>query len=294
MNVLAAFHAYTFTHFSSSATAKTNSNQDFTLAQKAGILLFGVSNPRPENSTLPEAPFELVSLPAAVPIEAWFIPTENARGTVILCHGYGGEKSSMLDKANIFRSLGYNTFLMDFRGAGNSGGNQTTIGYKEAQEVKLALEYCRNRGEERLILFGTSMGAVAIMHALQDPSVRVDGIILECPYGSVLQTVQNRFKMMGVPMFPMAYLLTFWGGALNGFNAFSHVPSEYAASIQVPTLLLYGEKDSKVTYQETEEIFRNLRGPKNLRTYPDAGHENYLLRYEGEWTADVKGFLSQY
>ena len=75
------------------------------------------------------------------------------------------KKSSLLDKAEIFLNLGYNTFLVDFMGSGGSDGNQTTIGFYEAEEVKTAFNYLEACGEKNIILFGTSMGAAAIMKA---------------------------------------------------------------------------------------------------------------------------------
>jgi len=35
-----------------------------------------------------------------------------------------------------------------------------------------------------------------------------------------------------------------------------------------------------------------LKGTKQLVTYPQAGHENYLLKYKTEWTTDVAAFLT--
>jgi fermentation-respiration switch protein FrsA (DUF1100 family) len=58
-------------------------------------------------------------------------------------------------------------------------------------------------------------------------------------------------------------------------------------------LLLYGEKDLEVSREETEQIFANLKGGKVLRTYPEAGHENYLNRYKEVWLQDVSGFLNE-
>lgn len=98
---------------------------------------------------------------------------------------------------------------------------------------------------------------------------------------------------MGVPTFPMAHLLVFWGGIQNGYNAFRHNPETYALKINTPTLLLYGKQDVKVNREEIESIYSNLKGPKTLETYPKAGHENYLNLYQKEWTTDVKQFLEK-
>jgi pimeloyl-ACP methyl ester carboxylesterase len=187
--------------------------------------------------------------------------------------------------------MGYNALLVDFMGVGGSEGKQTTIGYYEAEEVKTVADYLQKKGEKNIILYGTSMGAAAVMRAVSENNLAVNSLILECPFGSMLKTVQARFNNMNVPSFPMANLLVFWGGIQNNFDAFSHNPALYAKNISVPTLLLYGEKDLEVSKEEITEIFDNLHGQKEFKSYPLAGHENYLRLYDKEWTRDVSEFL---
>ena len=290
-NILAGFHAYKFTHFGPPSQARTGDEASLSFREKIVALTTGVSLPRPENRKTPEGPFKTINLQSNKRIECWWMPADAAVGTVILFHGYGGSKATMLDKAAVFQQMHYNTLLPDFMGTGGSEGTLTTIGYHEAAEVKTCVDYLSEKGEKNIILFGTSMGAAAIMKAMQDDSLKVGAVILECPFGTMLKTVQNRFKMLGVPAFPMAQLLVFWGGAENGFNAFDHNPEQYAGSIKCPALLIYGAKDKKVSPEETAAIYQNLGGQKKLLTLPDAGHENYLLRHRGEWTAVVDSFL---
>lgn len=291
MNVVAFFHAYKFTHFAEGLPAKTKNAGDMSFGEKLSALFLGVKNPRPENKGLPTRMFETVTLQSNKKIVGWSIPTAAAKGTVILFHGYGGSKSSLLDKSDEFLKLGYSTLLIDFMGCGASEGNQTTIGFKEAEEVRTAFDYLRQRGEEKIVLFGTSLGAAAIMKAVSDYKLPAAALIVECPFGSMYQTVCARFRSMQVPPFPMAPLLVFWGGVQNGFWAFGHNPSTYARGITCPVLLLYGEKDEKVSREETDEIFANLGGKKTLRLYPLVAHENYLHNYCSQWVEDVRVFL---
>ena len=293
MNGIAWLHAYKFTHFDSTTKNKTKHAKDLSFGQKLQALFFGINNPRPETRKIPNEKFETIKLKSNKAIECWLIKTGTTKGFVILFHGYGGEKSSMLDKADIFLSLGYNTLLVDFMGSGGSDGNQTTIGFHEAEEVKTAFEYLEDQGETNIILFGTSMGAAAIMKAQNDYNLKVNSIIIECPFGTMLETVQARFSSMNVPHFPMAHLLVFWGGVQNDFNAFKHNPAEYAKSISCPVLLLSGEKDDRVSMKEIRRIFTNLKGIKKLKTYPLAGHENYLNNYKIEWINDIKTFVNE-
>jgi uncharacterized protein YhhL (DUF1145 family) len=93
MNVVAAFHAYKFTHFITSETAKTGDPVKLNTAQKFKTLIFGVNNPRPTNKLFPSRKFETIKLESNKSIECWLIPQQGARGTVVIFHGYGGDKS---------------------------------------------------------------------------------------------------------------------------------------------------------------------------------------------------------
>lgn len=288
LNVLAAVHAWKFTHFSDSAETKS------TLHDNALVLaITGVSNPRPVNTTFPSQPYESFVIDGDYPTDCWFIKADSSRGTVVVCHGYGGCKSSMLNIADAFLAMHYSVLLPDFMGCGDSPGTTCTVGFYEADQVKNCYEYLTAHGEQNVILFGTSMGAVAIMRAVTDSTIAPSSVILECPFGTLYNTVCSRFRMMNFPSFPMAGLLTFWGGAENDFWAFSHEPEKYAKSIKCPTLLMYGEKDPKVSRTEIDLIYENIPSPKQLVTFPDAGHENYLRKYPAEWTAAVQNFLAR-
>ncbi|TDW52601.1 hypothetical protein EV144_1011292 [Flavobacterium sp. 270] len=292
MNAIAFLHAYKFTHFKEDNTEKTKSPEKLSSLEKVKTLFFGVNNPKSKNRKFPPQKYQTLKLKSNKEIECWLIKNENSKGTVILFHGYGGEKSSMIDKSNEFQKLGFSTMLVDFMGSGNSEGNQTTIGYKEAEEVKTSFDYLNQKGEKNIYLFGTSMGAVAIMKCINDYKIQPKGIVIECPFGSMYQTVCARFKKMNAPTFPMAGILLFWGGIQNGFWGFNHNPTEYAKNIKCPVLLLYGEKDKSVSRKEIDEIYANLEGAKTLKVYKNTGHENYLKRNKTQWIEDIRAFMT--
>jgi uncharacterized protein len=295
LNIIAAFHAYKFTHFDSGKNNKTKDAHLLSTGEKIKTLLFGISNPRPANRFIPDYNYKTITLQSNKKIECWIIDAESSKGTIILFHGYSGEKSSMLDKAQVFLNLGYSVMLADFMGSGASEGNQTTLGFYESEEVKTAFDYIAAINGKNIILFGTSMGAVAIMKCINDYHIEPSTVIIECPFGTLLQTVEARFKTMHIPAFPMSNLLVLWGGIENGFNAFSHKPVEYAKQINCPVLVMYGEKDEKVSEDEIQLIYKNINtSRKQLVTFSEAGHENFLKHYHDEWTNSITSFLNLY
>ena len=289
LNLIAYNQAYHFTHFSYEAKEKTRI-ESLNIAQKAAVLLFGIDNPRPENSNVPETPFETLHFQGNFALEAWKMPVSNAVGTILLFHGYTGNKSKLLQQAAFFNQLGYTAILVDFRGCGGSEGNVTTVGYLEANDVKTVYDKVRAGTTDKIYLYGSSMGAAAILRAMGDLGVTPESAIVECPYGSLLEAAENRFHMMGLPSFPTASLMVFWGGFQNGFWGFSHRIWDSASRVKTPVLLLYGSNDDRVRRDEIDHIYRNLAGKKQLHIFENGYH--ILYPYSGrEWEDTVNNFL---
>lgn len=291
LNVSAAFHGYQFTHFSDANKSKTQANE-LSFSDKLFVLFFGIANPRPTTQSYPQVKYQVIQIPSGEEtLEVWDIRVENAKGYVILFHGYSGEKSAMLERATLIRELGYSTLLVDFRGSGGSSGNVTTIGYEESEDVRSVIDYVIEEGNGEIYLLGTSMGAAAILKALSKHDDGVQAAIIECPFGSLLQTSKNRFERLGVPSFPAAHLLVFWGGIENGFWGFGHSPAAYSKEVQIPILMIYGELDKRVKRSEIDDIYTNLAGEKELLLFPTAGHGNYLQANKEKWAEGLRSFL---
>jgi alpha-beta hydrolase superfamily lysophospholipase len=183
--------------------------------------------------------------------------------------------------------------LLDFRAHGGSQGNTCTIGYDEAEDVKLAYDQLRSEGEKNIILFGASLGAATITKSVSDYKLSPSKIILDMPFASLSDAVRGRLKIMGLPPEPLGTLLTFWGGTTHGFWAFSHNPYEYVRKIKCPVLLQRGRMDQRVTQEETEKIYANISSPKKLVIYQNSAHESLFKKETAKWISEVTAFLKQ-
>jgi len=295
-NVLAFCHAWNFTHFSTEIKPRTDQPEELSRFDRLKVLLTGVENPKPVNDVYPSFPYETISL--ASPngrLEAWYSELPQAKGSVALFHGYTSNKAKLLTEAENFRQLGYSVLLVDFSGNGGSEGNQCTIGYRESFDVAAAFHFLHDQQPTAPIsLYGISMGAVAVLRAQSELGIKPVASIIECPYGSLLETTQLRFNAMGLPDFPLANLLVFWGGVQNGFWPFHMNSREFARRITAPTLLLYGLDDPRVSRRETDEIFDALGGPKDRHYFAGVGHEPYHVLYPEVWRNTISGFLGRY
>ncbi|RYD83290.1 MAG: alpha/beta hydrolase [Sphingobacteriales bacterium] len=292
LNIIVICHAYKFTHFYEPGEITIKNQQEKTGWEKTKEILFGFNFTKSLN-VKPDSAIKTTyfSTKCGLKLEAWEFTADSSIGTVALFHGHGGKKSSLLSEAAIFSKLGYNTILLDFRAHGGSQGNTCTIGYKEAEDVKLVYDYLVARGEKNIVLYGASLGAATITKAVNDYSISPAKIILDMPFGDLSSAITGRLKMMGLPAQPLGGMLTFWGGLQNGFWAFNHKPYEYVKKIECPVLLQRGKLDARVTQQETDLIYNNIHTAKKKVIYETAAHESLFKKEPLKWTAEVTAFL---
>src|SRR5688572_19879410 len=80
--------------------------------------------------------FEAAELrtPDGETLHGWWVPADNARGTVLFLDGNAGNISHRLDYLMMFNRLGHSTFIFDYRGYGRSTGAPSEDGtYRDAE-----------------------------------------------------------------------------------------------------------------------------------------------------------------
>ncbi|MGQ0635724.1 MAG: alpha/beta hydrolase [Planctomycetaceae bacterium] len=298
LNAWAVRHSWTMTHFSDDDAA-TPPPERLSAMGKVRVLVAGVNVLRPANRRTPGAldlAFETrhVDSSDGHVLEAWYVPRPGARAIVTIFHGYHSAKSSLLESAQAFHELGCAVLLVDFRGCGGSTGNTTTLGIHEADDVAAACSLAHELAPDTpLVLYGHSMGSAAILRAIALEKILPEAVILECTFDRLLTTVEHRFGAMGLPSFPFARLLVFWGGALIGTNAFTHNPADYATRARCPALVLHGEQDPRVSLAEARAVCESLAGENRLEVFADVGHESCCRARPRLWRQVVGAFLER-
>lgn len=282
---------------------RTAAPEQLGLASKLRVLLTGVTVPRPVNRQSPAdvgLPFTTLHTQSTdgIDLELWHVPAHasaanKSRTMILLFHAYAASKQMMLPVAHVLHDLGYDTLLVDFRGCGGSTGDETTVGYSEADDVIAATKFARERfAPDRIVLLGDSMGAAAVLRAASLDSKLADALIVDAPFDRLLSTVENRFIAMKLPSFPFARLIVFWGGTRQGYWAFAHNPADYASRITCPVLHLHGENDPRVALAQAHKLFDHLAGPKSFVLFRGAGHASHLQTDHTLWSQSVQEFLA--
>lgn len=189
---------------------------------------------------------------------AWYRSPESGRPLVIVFNGNAGNRA---DRAELGRSLaaaGLGVLLTDYRGYGGNPGRPTEEGL--ATDARAASAFAAERVPlERLVYFGESLGAaVAIELATERPPA---ALILRSPFTSLVAVGRVHF-----PWMPVSLLLK------------DRYPSdERMGGLQSPTLVIAGDADATVPFEQSRAIYEAAPDPKRLMVIGGADHNDAAL-----------------
>lgn len=238
-----------------------------------------------------------VTFPASdgVVLSGWYVPTRTG-AAVVLSHGAGGTRTSVLDQAAVLARRGYGVLLYDARGHGLSAGRAMELGWYGDQDVSGAIGLLtRTPGVDgaRVAVMGLSMGGEQALGAAAHDR-RAACVVAEGATGRTgddLEWLSDAYGWRGA--FTEA-----WRGWLTYRLTDLLSPAETPVSLRDavaltaprPVLLLTA---GTVPDERRAAAWIRSAAPGSVSTWevPDAGHTGGLATAPRAWTRHVVGFL---
>ncbi len=230
--------------------------------------------------------YEDVWFPAidGVRLHGWLVPVPEARCTLVWFHGNAGNISHRVDNIkSLHRYLGRpqlpNIYIFDYRGYGKSAGGLSDLSEEATyHDAEGALAYLRGRQDlahSRLVYFGRSLGAAIAVEMTRRHAPA--GLILETPFTSIKDMAR-----VVLPFLPVGSLLQ------TKYDSLSKMQQ-----IRVPLLVLHGDRDDVVPYEQGRRLFEAANQPKTFFTILGAHHnDTYIvgdLPYFDAWARFLRG-----
>jgi pimeloyl-ACP methyl ester carboxylesterase len=234
------------------------------------------------------------------PLSGWLIMHNGgARPTMVFIHGRSSNRMQMFPLAKAFFDRGFNAVLWDLRHHGNSRGDET-YGKQEVPDVLRVVDHIRNEpavDPKRIDLLGFSLGAgMSIGAASADPGCAIHAIVADSPYANLRDTGFWYVRLFGrVPesiAWPVAFITLNFGAWMSDLDTRRLNPSDWAASVRVPVLLIQGEKDRRVNPDSSSRIFAKLGSKKDLWVVPGAGHTEAFYKNPQTYVDRVTTFFA--
>ncbi len=173
-------------------------------------------------------------------VHGWYVPATRNRGTVLFCHGNGGNISHRLETLRIFNELGMNTLIFDYRGYGQSTGSPSEA--RTYADGQACWDWLLQHGETpgRIVLMGRSLGgAVAAKLVLLVGAPSPAALVLESSFTSVPD--------MGARLYP--YL------PVRALSRFSYDTLALLSDISCPILVAHSPEDDIIPFEFGQILF---------------------------------------
>ncbi len=195
-----------------------------------------------------------------VTIHGWFVAAQPEKGTLLFFHGNAGNISHRLDSIKIFHDLGLSTYIIDYRGYGQSQGVISEQGsYLDAEAAWDYLTQTRKIPAEQIIVFGRSLGAAIAAHIAAN---HLPGaLILESAFTSVPDMAARLY-----PVLPVRLL-----------SRFQYNTKKMLGSVSCPVLIIHSPDDEIIPFENGLQLYDSARQPKELLRIRGGHNEGFLV-----------------
>lgn len=226
-----------------------------------------------------------------------WVPAQEARGTVLLVHGY---RSTMLvdfgPAFEFYHKRRMNLLIPEQRAHGKSQGRFITFGVKESSDMrKWILFHNETKPYCPIVLHGLSMGASTVLF-LADKVLppNVKGIIADCGFTSAKDILSSVFRnVTHLPARPSLWVTEIFARLFAGFSLYDCDTREALAASRLPIIMIHGKEDAFVPCKMSEEGFSVCAGQKQLLLVEGADHGVSFLVEPERYTRLVSDFLDR-
>lgn len=193
---------------------------------------------------------------------------------LVFCHGLFSSKNQR-NVPPFLESLSENfdVIAFDFRGHGGSTGH-CTFGRAEIRDVKAVVDYARELGYPTIVAIGASMGGATVLRAFGQYG-GLDGVATIGAFAdtNLLQRPHTHLTLRFVFETEAGQALARWTrGTRIGDLLTMEQPVDFADRIDVPLLVIHGERDPLVEPVHAFQIMDHAPDPKELVILPQGGH----------------------
>jgi len=227
-------------------------------------------------------------------LAGWYLPTQNG-AAVVLLHGAGSTRSSVLDHAVVLARAGYGVLLFDARGHGLSGGRAMDFGWYGDADIAGAVGYLAARPEvdaSRIAAVGLSMGGEEAVGAAVADS-RLWAVVAEGATGRTAADkawLSEEYGFRGLLQEGIDHLTFWFADLLTEAGPPRSLQAAVVAMAPRPLLLIAAGE-----VPDEEAVAGRLRAaaPERVEVWvvPGAGHTGGLATAPEEWRARVLAFL---
>lgn len=179
-------------------------------------------------------------------LDAYLLKTDSSAKTILFFHGNAGNITYSEERVRMFKELGVNALLIEYRGYGRSTGKikkEEDI-YTDGETAYKYLTSTLNIPENKIIIWGWSMGGAVATEISTRHNASLT--VLEGTFFSLFDVGNEKFWM-----FPLKLL-----------SRYKFTSGEKMNKIKSPVIFIHSPEDETISFRQGEKNFNNFKGEK--------------------------------
>lgn len=226
---------------------------------------------------------------------------ENESNIYLFCaHGYRScGKKEFNGVIRFYLERGYNVFLPDHVGAGESEGSHCTFGYYETEDCLKWLGYLNeNFGSNiRIVLHGVSMGSatVIMMNGRDELPDNVEAVVADCGFSTATGLFAHKLSTFGIKKNEKIIdAVNYVNKKNNGFDFEKIRPLDSVQKAKTPMFFIHGADDALVPCFMVNELYDACSAEKKeLLIVEGADHAQSCMKGDEEYRTMLGNFLDE-
>ena len=197
---------------------------------------------------------------------------EKSKGLIFYIHGNGGSVNSWAHISSHYTDLGYDLFLLDFRGYGKSEGEITSEKQLFDDNQIVYNLFKKKYSEKNIVILGYSVGTGMAAKLASENNAKL--LILQAPFYNLTEMMQKNFSL--IPGFILKY---------------KFATNDYLKKCKMPVVIFHGTNDEIIPFENSLKIKKEFKKGDTL--IPLEGEIHNLITDNLEYQGALQKILNK-
>ena len=186
------------------------------------------------------------------------------REIVVLLHGKNGRKEDLLPLCERYIAMGFTCIVPDLPAHGDNKMDKFKLSKNYLDNVLDDASRYIDLKDKKISIWGFSLGAAVAIKSVVHSKYKFKSMVLVSTFDNLENVVIDKtssffgdFIAKEFDLILYKSLKTFWGFDIKSLDS-----KKYAKKLNIPVLIIHGQKDDIVNYKRAQELYKTFASTK--------------------------------
>ena len=198
---------------------------------------------------------------------------------IVLLHGKNGRKEDLLPLCERYLAMGFVCILPDLPAHGDSKLSKFKVDNNYLDNILDDASKYIDFKDKKIAIWGFSLGSAVAVKCVAHSKYRFNAMVLVSTFDKLKSVVEEKtsqflggFLAKEFDLALYSSLKSFWNFDIESLDS-----QKYAKKLNIPVLIIHGQKDNIVNYKRAEALYKSFASSKKeFLLNPNSNHNTIL------------------